>query len=173
VSRAIHGVGLVLIVAYIAAVVPCISRALAQDRTDLFLTLLPFGYEVDATAGEDNRFFLELRNAGTTTITDIQLSSDHPDGWEIELVPGSLDTLGAGSLQTVGLNIRPAANASRGDHQVSIIATANEITKVQSFVVDVQLASHWLWVLLAAAIVAVAAFVIVFVFVGRRREKAV
>ena len=143
---------------------------MAQERTDLFLNVVPFGYYVDARAGEDNRFFLEIRNAGTTAVTDVKLSSDQPEGWTVEFEPSELDILGPGSLQTVDINIRPPDGALRGEHQISLIATGNEIRKVQTLTVDVELASYWVWVGVGVALVIVAVFVVVFVRVGRRRE---
>src|SRR3989304_208070 len=135
---------------------------MAQERTDLFLTVLPFGYYVDARAGEDNRFFLEIRNAGTTAVTNVRLSSDHPEGWSVEFDPDEVAVIGPGSLQTVDVVIGLPANAATGERQINLIATANEIRKVQNLTVDVQLASYWLWVGAGVAAVIVTIFVVVF-----------
>ncbi len=143
--------------------------ALAQARTDLTLTLLPYGYYLEATAGKDNLFYLEIRNIGTAAITDIRLSSDTPEGWTIDFSPAEIDYLGPKSLQTVDVNIKPPGNAARGEQRVTLIATANEIRKIESLWVTVKAASFWLWVGIGIAVVVTAAFIFIFMRFGRQK----
>jgi uncharacterized membrane protein len=141
----------------------------AQGRTDLTLTLLPYRYNFEITAGKDNLFYLEVRNTGTTTVTNIRLSSDKPEGWVIDFRPDRIDSLSPGSLQTVDVNIKPSGDAAKGELRVNIIATANEIRKVESLWVTVKIASYWLWVGIGIAVVVVAAFIFIFMRFGRQK----
>ncbi len=121
--------------------------ALAQkETTDLAMTLVSGNYYNRVTAGKDNTFFLELRNTGSTALTNIRLSADKPEGWVVEFSPTQIGYLAAGSLQTVEVNVRPDSKASKTDYQITLIAEANEIRKVSPIWVTVQSTSFWLWV---------------------------
>jgi uncharacterized membrane protein len=143
---------------------------LAQEgKIDLTLTLFPGDYNNEVKVGEDNRLFLEIRNNGTKAVTRIRLSSDKPEGWTIEFRPGEIDYLGAGSVQTVDLIIRPDSKATKGGYTVTIIAEANEIRKVESIWLRVESASFWPWVGAIVAAIVVAAFIIIYIRFGRQQ----
>jgi uncharacterized membrane protein len=143
---------------------------LAQEgKIDLTLTLFPGDYNNEVKVGEDKRLFLEIRNNGTKAVTRIRLSSDKPEGWTIEFRPGEIDYLGAGSVQTVDLIIRPDSKATKGGYTVTIIAEANEIRKVESIWLRVESASLWPWVGAIVAAIVVAAFIIIYIRFGRQQ----
>ncbi len=144
------------------------QSAFAQDKTDLSLFLLPAHYPYEVKAGEDNIFYLEVRNYGTTDITDIVFSADKPEGWTIEFSPGQFNSIASGSLQTVDVNIRPPLDATKGKHDITIIATATEMRKVANFELEIKAASYWLWVGIGVAVVVVAGFILVFLRMGWR-----
>ena len=146
--------------------------ALAQERqTDLTLRLVSNWYNIEATAGKDNNFFLEVNNIGSKAITDIKLSSVKPEGWVIDFRPGKIDYLGPGSLQTVDVNIKPPKNMGRGEPEISFIAEANEIRKVERFRVTVKTASMWLWVGIGGVLIVVVAFVLIYMRFGRQQSE--
>ncbi|TET25649.1 MAG: hypothetical protein E3J67_03435, partial [Dehalococcoidia bacterium] len=126
-------------------------------------------YSIEATAGKDNIFFLEINNIGSKAITDIKLSSDKPEGWVIDFKPREIDYLGPGRIQTVDVNIQPPGNAARGEHEVNFIAEANEIRKVEKFWVTVKPAL-WLWVGVGVALVVVVGFVLIYMRFGRQKS---
>ncbi len=146
---------------------------LAQEgKVDLTLRLVPGDYYNRVAAGQDNTFFLEIRNTGNKAVTNISLAADKLEGWVIEFSPREIDYLGPGSLQTVDVNIKPDGKAVKGDYRVILIATANEIRKVASIWVRVETASSfWLWVGAIVAFVVVAAFVAIFVRFGRQQNS--
>ena len=144
---------------------------LAQEgKIDLTLTLFPGDYNNEVKVGEDNRLFLEIRNNGTKAVTRIRLSSDKPEGWTIEFRPGEIDYLGAGSVQTVDLIIRPDSKATKGGYTVTIIAEANEIRKVTNVWLTVKSSSFWLWLGVTVGAVVVAVFVFIFMRLGRQQK---
>ena len=96
-----------------------------EEKTDLTLELVPDSYYNKVTPGEYNVFFLEVRNTGSQAFTNIRLISDEPEDWIIEFEPASITYLGPGNFQTVDLNIKPASNAYRGEHRVTLIAEAD------------------------------------------------
>ena len=148
------------------------QAVLAQEReTDLTLRLVSQWYGVEATAGEDNSFFLEVDNIGNEAITDIKLSSDKPEDWVIDFRPGSIDYLGPGSLQTVDVNIKPPRSIGGREHEISFIADANEIRKVEKFRVTVRIAPLWVWIGAGGVLIVISAFVLVYLRFGRQTSE--
>ena len=135
----------------------------AQDeRFDLTLTLVPGGYRLKP--GSDNILFLEIRNTGSEPITDIRLSSVKPEGWVIDLKPDKMDDLAPGSFQTIEVNIKPPAKTAERDHDLTIVAQTNEITRVRRTRVRVERPQgSWLWIGGIVVLVAVAGFAVIFV----------
>ncbi len=146
------------------------GTVLAQgEKIDLILRLIPGDYRKKVTPGEENIFYLEIHNAGDKPITNIRLSSDEPEGWVVTFKPASLDYLGAGSLQTVDVSIKPASDAMKDNYQINIIAEANETRRVISTFLRVETAvSLWLWVGITVAALAVAGFIIIYRRFGRQ-----
>ena len=160
---------------FIASLMPILlltQPALAQrERLALSLWLRDSrnNYNNEVRADQDNKFFLEVRNTGTTLITNIRLSVEEPEGWAIEIKPAEISSLSAGSLNTVDVNIKPVGKATKEGHQVTFIAESNEIPKtVGSFWITVKPAQFWIWVWIAAGVVVVAGFVLVYRRFGRQ-----
>ncbi len=139
----------------------------------LALTCGDYRYYNEATAGKDNQFFLEVRNTGSKAVTNIRLSADKPEGWVIEFKPAVIDYLGAGSLQTVDVNIKPDRTAVKRGYSFTLIAEANEIRKVEQTWVTVvgTPRSFWLWVGGIVGFIVVAAFVAIFLRFGRQQNS--
>ena len=163
---------LLLFMAVLMTILLLSQPALAQERQiDLTMRLVSHWYSIDATAGKDNIFFLEINNIGSKAITDIKLSSEKPKGWVIDFSPREIDYLGPASIQTVDVNIQPPKNATRGQHEVNFIAEANEIRKVQRFGVTVK-TPLWLWVGAGVTLAVVATFVFIYMRFGRQKLEA-
>ena len=146
---------------------------LAQERqTDLTLRLVSNWRNIEATAGKDNIFFLEINNIGNKAITDIKLSSDIPEDWVVNFNPEHIEYLAPGSLQTVDVNIRPPKNIGRGEYEINFIAEASDIRKVEKAWVTVKLASLWVWVGAGGVLIVVIAFVLIYMRFGRQKSEA-
>ncbi|MFH0914310.1 MAG: NEW3 domain-containing protein [Chloroflexota bacterium] len=156
-----------LIVGLVTVLLP--GSALAQEnRVDLALNLVSGRYPTEVKAGRDNSFYLEVRNTGNKTVTNIKLSSDNPEGWAVTIKPAQIDSLTSGSLQTVNINIKPDEKAAKEDYRIILIADASEIRKVEIIWLRVESASFWLWVGGIVAAVVVAGFVFIFLRFGRK-----
>jgi len=158
------------------AVFPPVKRPNVAGRTELSLSLLDgrnnyyYNYsDNEIKAGEDQKFFLEVRNTGTELITGIKLSSEAPTGWTIEIKPAEINSLGAGSAQRVDVNIRPVGKATKERQEVAFIAQAIEIQNVKSsFFITVKPAQVWIWVWIAVGAAVVAGFVLIFLKFARQ-----
>jgi uncharacterized membrane protein len=159
--------------AAMVAILAIVQPALAQIKTTDLTLWLRGGqnnnYDNVVKAGQDNKFFLEVRNVGTERINNIQFSSDASGEWIVAFTPSSLAYLDPGVVQTLDVNIHPPANQSRGSHSINIIAQTAEIRKVESFFVMVSLASSWMWVWGVVILVIVVAFYMIYrVFSGKK-----
>ncbi len=167
------GCRLFLFVAALASALLVSRPALAQKQDFYQLYLSLHGpnnsYDNQATAGRDNRFFLDVRNTGNAQITNIMLSSEAPAGWTVTITPATISHLNAGSLQTVDVNIKPVDGPTTQSDTVTFIAQANEIANVKSsFSITVKPASFWVWVWVGVIAVIAAIFVGVYLKFGRQ-----
>ncbi len=162
---------LFFVVALVVLLVP--EPALAQrERTDLTLRLIPKSGRFDnqVKVGEDNKFFLEVRNIGTTALTRIRLSTESPQGWFTEIRPGEIPSLSAGSAQTVDIIIRTDNKTAKGGYTILVIAEANEIRKVENIWVTVKTASIWVWVGSIIGVIIVVVFIFIFRHFNRQQQ---
>ncbi len=155
--------GLFLLIAcLVAALSP--QPVLAQD-----LQLSGGTWNNKVIPGRDNVCFVEVRNTGKVPITNIVFSSYKPEGWVVEFKPGRIDYLAAGSSQTIDVNIKPTAQATKGWHTVSLIAEASETRQVMNIMKMVETSKTvWLWVGAGLAVVVTAAFTLIFMRYGRQ-----
>jgi len=143
-------------------------RAFAQDKTELWLYLRPQGPSYEVTPGETNTFYLDVGNSGTTNFTEVVFSSTGPEDWMVDFSPGRLNTLVAGSTQTIDVTILPPSDTAKGRYNLTFIATANEIRRVTNVEVEIPGISEWVWVGIGVAVVVIIGFVFVFLRMGRR-----
>jgi uncharacterized membrane protein len=167
ISRKIYWLPL-LVVGLTAVLWPCSMLAQAE-KTDLTLRIVSDGYYNVITAGQEKTIFLEIGNTGSTELTNIRLSADAPKGWTIEFSPGLIDNLAPGNFQTVDILLRPAVDAEKAEHNIALIAEANETRRVTSIYVRVESASlFWVWIGIGIAALVIAGFVFIFIRFGRQ-----
>jgi len=158
-----------LLVVGLTAVLSPYSILAQAEKTDLTLIVVSDGYYNVLTAGQEKTIFLEIGNNGNTELTNIRLSADSPKGWAVEFSPGLIDNLAPGSFQTVDVILRPAVDAEKGEHNIALIAEANETRRVTSIYVRVESASLlWVWIGIGIAALAIAGFVFIFMRFGRQ-----
>jgi uncharacterized membrane protein len=160
---------LVFLVILITILVP--SFAFAQNvQTGLILTVLPNNFNIDLTAGKDNLLALDIKNAGPTSATNIRLSADKPEGWEVNFVPPTVASLDVGKNQTVEIHIKPDVAAARTGYNITLVAQANETQQSQTLYVNVAEGSFWIWVGGGLGIVIIAVFIFIFMRSNRQRS---
>lgn len=143
---------------------------LAQDKNKAFsIRPIPGEYNKKVIPGEQNTLHLEVHNIGNIPITNIRLSTEIPDDWEIEVDPTTIEHLNTGGIQTVNLSVMPVREASRDRYQITVIADANEIKRVSSLYVRVDTGSSiWTWIGAGIALVVIVVFIYVFKRFGRQ-----
>jgi uncharacterized membrane protein len=145
------------------------GTVLAQDKRKAFsIRPIPGEYNKKVIPGEENTLHLEVHNIGNIAITNIRLSTEIPDDWKIEVDPTTIDHLSVGGIQTVNLSVVPVRKASRDRYQITVIGDTNEIKRVSSLYVRVDMAtSVWTWIGAAITLAVIAVFIYVFKRFGR------
>lgn len=148
------------------------QTALAQtDYTSLTLALRDGRdyYNYDVKAGQDNKFFLEVKNSGTLPISNIKISAEAPEGWSIQIQPAEIAYLTRGRLETLDVNIKPIGKSTKEQQRVIFIAESTEVPRqVETFWLTVKPAQFWLWVWAGVGALVVAGFVFVYLRFGRQ-----
>lgn len=156
-----------LLLAVLVPFLPAARQAEARVALDLQLRNGRY-YDLEAKADQDNKFFLEVRNTGTETVTNIRLSAKAPAGWLVEITPSEILSLRAGNLSTLDVSIHPIGRATKNQSEVIFTAAASEVNQAQSFWITVKAAQYWLWIWIAAGAAVVAVFVIIFLRLNKQ-----
>ena len=160
---------LLLAVVLVSSLLPCSLLYAQEDKVDLSLRLHSGYYYTEVVPGKNITLFMEIRNNGDTSITDIKLTADKPEEWVIEIVPDTISKLSAGSSQTVDVSVVPGANSPNGEYTVTVIADANETRTIVSTTLRVKSdSSLWLWIGIAIAALVAAVFAIIFLRIGKQ-----
>jgi uncharacterized membrane protein len=148
--------------------VPAGLVAAQENSFQLSLNVLPGYYYREITPGQESTLYLEISNTGNQAATDIRLTSDSPEGWDVSLNPESIAYLGAGNSQSIDLTVTAPPGTERGDYTLTIIAQASQTRTATSTTVNVVSSlSVWLWVGIGLAVLLIAAFVFIFLLFGR------
>ena len=123
----------------------------------------------EATAGKESPLQVIIRNTGTATAYNVELSSTPPSGWTVEFDPKVIAEIPVGEEVEVTAKIKPAEKAIAGDYMVTIRAKPAEGgSESADFRITVRTST--LWGVVGIALIAVAVAVVaaaVFRF-GRR-----
>ncbi|MFC2070238.1 NEW3 domain-containing protein [Chloroflexota bacterium] len=146
------------------------GTALAQEeKTEISLRLIYADYDTKVTPDEENTLHLEVHNTGDTAVTNIRLSSELPEDWDIEFSPNVIAYLSADSHKTVNIHITPDKYADRGSHRFRITAESNETKEIITAYVRIDTAtSIWTWIGVAVGCLVIAGFIIVFRRFGKQ-----
>ena len=140
-----------------------------EDKVDLSLRLLPEYYYKEVVPDKNTTLFMEVRNNGNTTITDIRLSADKPEEWVVDIIPDSISYLSAGSSQTVDISVVPGSNIHSGEYTITLLAEATETRTAISTTLRVKSdSSFWLWIGIGVAALVATGFLIIFLRFGKQ-----
>jgi uncharacterized membrane protein len=112
----------------------------------------------EVTSGSQKELQLVIKNTGTLPLSDVQLSSQLPSGWESTLEPASIRQLEARKTIDVKATVRIPDKTIAGDYSATFSASSNNSSQQVAFrlVVKTSLLSGWIGImviLLAVGIV--------------------
>ncbi len=126
-------------------------------------------YSTSAIVDRDNYFTAEVKNDGSATIEDVTFSSIKPEGWTIEFSPNRVDSIGAGSSQTIEINLKPPSGTMAGDYRITLTAEGKQVSAEELDIrVTVKTPTIWGWVGAGIVLLVIAGMVFVFMRFSRR-----
>jgi len=145
------------------------QAALAQGgRQDFSMWLVSHSNYDEMTAGESKVLLLEVRNTGTRAIQEVELSALQPEGWTVSFEPDRIASLNPDNSIVVEVTIETPPKPAQDRHEIILRADSADVHRAISVWMTVEgRKGTWLWVGVALAAVAVAAFVVLFLRFGR------
>ncbi len=131
-----------------------------NTRTGLFNT--------NATAGQENPFYVTVTNTGSAPLQGVSLSSSKPDGWTVTFTPDKIDQLDPGAQREVTMNIKPGAKAIAGDYMLNLSVTHPQVSANKDVRVTVETPTIWGWVGVIILVVVIGGLMAIYVKLGRR-----
>jgi uncharacterized membrane protein len=123
---------------------------------------------IDAIAGEAARSRLRLTNFGTAELTDVSLTADGPQGWEITFEPDAVPSLPANNLIDVPVNIVPVGDAIPGDYLITLRASHPDTHDQVELRVTVAQSTIWGWLGIVLVVLVIGGLAGLFWRLGRR-----
>ncbi|MCT2534453.1 NEW3 domain-containing protein [Aquibacillus koreensis] len=122
----------------------------------------------DINAGGKRTVDLVVENIGTSTLTDVEITSSAPPNWDVAFDQSNLTEIEAGKSKTVKATITAPDDAIAGDYVTSFTAETPEASSDAAFRVSVETST--LWGFIGVFIIAVVIFGLYFLFkkYGRR-----
>lgn len=68
-----------------------------------------------------------VRNSGRTTLDNVNITVEGPDGWESEITPSEISSMEQYRSSRVTVTISPPANVEAGDYFVDISASSDQV----------------------------------------------
>jgi uncharacterized membrane protein len=134
----------------------------------LYLTTPDGVLSTTAQAGKDNYFTIAVANSGTGDIDNINLSTNKPKGWTVELSLTNINSVAAGDFQTVEMNIKPPADAIAGDYEIIVRASGTQAQNSLEIRVTVKTPAVWGWVGIGIIALVIVGLAVIFMRFGRR-----
>ncbi len=120
------------------------------------------------TAGNDKRVELEIKNTGSSELTNIELSASKPSEWDVVFDPKEVERIEPGSAEKIFATIEAPRSAIAGDYVTKFNAETPEVTKDVSFRVTVRTSMLIGWLGVVIILVAIGIIYYLFRKYGRR-----
>lgn len=143
-------------------------EAVITGTYDIELTTPDGRLSTDVTAGKARTIDLVVKNTGTVTLNDIELTSSTPPNWETEFEERTIQELEAGESKTITARLTATDDAIAGDYQASFSADTDEVSSIAVFRVSVETSTLWGLVGIAIIVAVFAGLFFLFRKYGRR-----
>ncbi|GAP62828.1 hypothetical protein ARMA_1251 [Ardenticatena maritima] len=128
-------------------------------QPELSLTTEDGRLSANATAGKETPVTLVLRNDGTASALNVELSASAPSNWSVEFDPKTIEELPVGQEVKVNATIKPTEKAVAGDYIVTMRARP-ENGNTESAEFRITVTTSTLWGIVGVALIAVAVGVV-------------
>lgn len=100
----------------------------------------------EITAGQGKTMDIVVKNTGTSTLSDISLSANQPEGWNVTFEPTKIAKLDPNKSETIKVKMEASKNALSGDYVVELKASAPEASSNPQFRMTVKTSVLWGWI---------------------------
>jgi len=122
----------------------------------------------EVEVGKDRHILVAVFNSGWTTLENITLSVENPEGWSVTFTPAKIDSLESMFSQEVDVIITPSKEAKAGDYDIIMKAESEHAVDDLTFRAIIPTFPVWQGVSIGLAAAVVASLVIFFGRFGRR-----
>lgn len=143
-------------------------EAVITGKYDMELTTPRGLLSAEITAGNSTKVELEVRNTGTTALTDVELDFNAPSGWDVTFDQSKIDRIEAGETGKAVATITASDKAIPGDYVTSISARTPEVSSRADFRIAVKTSTLWGWLGILIIAVVLAGIYYLFHKYGRR-----
>ncbi len=104
-------------------------------------------------AGAPTTQVFELTNTGTAAVTEVEITSSKPSGWDVTFDPPTLPSIEPGAVGTITATITPSSEAVAGDYVVSFTGKSTEGNADSPAQVRFTVETSALWALIGLGII--------------------
>ena len=157
-----------------------LTAASADEKLSLDLEIVITGsYDVslstpsgrlsfDAYANQEATVQLSITNNGNTELTNVNLTSSAPSGWNVRFANETIELIEAGATIETTAYVTPGEEAMSGDYVTSITVKNSDANDSADFRVTVKTETKWGVTGIAVILILAAAIVIIMRKYGRR-----
>lgn len=157
-----------------------LTAASADEKLSLDLEIVITGsYDVslstpsgrlsfDAYANQEAAVQLSITNNGNTELTNVNLTSSAPSGWNVRFANETIELIEAGATIETTAYVTPGEEAMSGDYVTSITVKNSDANDSADFRVTVKTETKWGVTGIAVILILAAAIVIIMRKYGRR-----
>ena len=157
-----------------------LTAASADEKLSLDLEIVITGsYDVslstpsgrlsfDAYANQEASVQLSITNNGNTDLTNVNLTSSAPSGWNVRFAKETIDLIEAGATIETTAYVTPGEEAMSGDYVTSITVKNSDANDSADFRVTVKTETKWGVTGIAVILILAAAIAIIMRKYGRR-----
>jgi len=122
----------------------------------------------DMTSGKDNHFNLLVNNNSSTSLENIKITSNEPEGWRVSFDTDEIESIEAGESAEIDMTVNPAEKAIAGDYMLNLSVSSEKASDNIELRVTVETPTIWGIVGIGIIVVVIIAVAIIFTRLGRR-----
>lgn len=159
--------------------IPCTATSVNETMTiDLSVTITgsyamslstPSGrLSLEAYANQESAVQLSLTNTGNSDLTNVNLTSSAPSGWNVRFSTETIDVIEPGATVETTAYITPGEEAMSGDYVTTLTASSSDASDSAEFRITVKTETKWGLTGIGIIVVLVVVIILVMRKYGRR-----
>jgi len=142
--------------------------AVITGTYEIVLTTKSGRLSTELTAGKDNPYTLVLTNNSSVSVENITLTSNEPEGWQVDFDSNEIESMEAGEEKEIELTINPPEKTIAGDYSLTFSAASENSNSSIELRTTVETPTIWGIVGIGIIVVVIIGIAIIFTRLGRR-----